>query len=318
MDRNRVGAAAHIVPRRSEGVCRTILRSHPHPTVRVLVVDEDSSAADSCAEAFGPIAEVVSVRTGREALYAARQDGFGVIVVDLQLPDMTGVAMVRELRAGGITTPFLVVTGSATVPTTVEAMRLGAAAVLEKPVPAADLAATLRSALELTNRRAGERRSAAARPASGPRSPSPWHDATRRVRSTAERWAAFVLGAIESDSDPKTLAAWARSVHVSRSVLAECCRLVRLSPHDARDFARMLRTVLRSGEIWQPEAIMDVADTRTLKKLLAAAGIVDTTRVPTVEEFFDRQRWIPADNPGLQSLRALVAGEPQPTVSRTA
>jgi hypothetical protein len=128
-------------------------------------------------------------------------------------------------------------------------------------------------------------------------------------RSVAERWAGYVLHVVRAAHDLKTMDAWAKSVGASRSVLCECCRLVHVTPHDARDFARLLRVVCCTRRAWQPEAVLDFADARTLAKLLTRAGLADWphTRTPTAEEYLRQQGWIPQDNPGLLALHALLA-----------
>lgn len=135
----------------------------------------------------------------------------------------------------------------------------------------------------------------------------------RVPRSVAERWAVAVLRVVRADGDPRTIGAWARSIAVSRSVLCEYCRLVHVTPRDARDFARLLRVVCRSAGVWHPEEFLDVADTRTLTKLLIRGGLTATEVTPTPEEFLTRQRLVPAHNVGLTALRALFeGGEIQP------
>lgn len=127
--------------------------------------------------------------------------------------------------------------------------------------------------------------------------------------SVAERWATCVVRAIDTEKDPKTLTAWAHAIGVSRSALCECCRLVRVSAHDARDFARLVRVVCRSGERWEPEAFLDLADTRTLKKLLVRGGLPDcSTGTPTLREFLERQQFVAPDSPGLLAFRHLMFG----------
>ncbi len=122
--------------------------------------------------------------------------------------------------------------------------------------------------------------------------------------SIAERWATLVLSTVRAEQDPKTISTWARFVGVSRSTLCECCRLVRVPPRSARDFARLMRAIYRSGKKWQPETVLDLADARTLKKLLSRAGLIDPVALtPTLPQFLDQQQWIPSDNPGLQALR---------------
>lgn len=268
----------------------------------VLLVEDDEGTAESFTWGLRAAqCDVVTVRSGREALDVTRQAAFDLLVIDLRLPDMPGMDVVRQLRAQGIGAPFIIVSGFTTTPIVVEAMKLGASTVLEKPLDLEDLLATVRTVL-------GRHAPQVALP---PRVDTPPARVNLRAapRSTAGRWAMFVLKVIGSPSDPKTLDNWARAVNVSRSMLAECCRLVHVSPHDARDFARTLRAVYRSEDMWRPEAIMDVADVRTLRKLLGRAGLTDVTHVPDVEEFFTRQTWIPSDNSGLAALRALLRGE---------
>lgn len=128
--------------------------------------------------------------------------------------------------------------------------------------------------------------------------------------SVAGRWALFVLKTLENDSDTRTISAWARTLGVSRTGLCECCRLVHVVPREARDFARLMRTVYQSGQQWQPEALLDLSDARTLKKLLMRAGLSDAEIcAPTVREFLHRQLLIPQNNAGLTALRTLLFGD---------
>jgi DNA-binding response OmpR family regulator len=275
---------------------------------RVLVVDDDPVTTETFGWALRELeVETIAVTMVDEAVTEVRRAaaagepgaGFDLWIVDLQLRDKAGLDLVRQLRAEGNRTPFIIVSGFATVETAVEAMKLGALTVLEKPLDIEELLAVVRVVLDRGSR------AAAPPPAMAPRAAPP--EIGRR--SAAERWASFVWRAVGSHHDPRTLDEWARLVGVSRSVLCECCRLVHVSPHDARDFARVLRAVFRCGERWHPEALMDFADTRTLNKILARAGLTGRCGAvtPTVEEFITQQQWIPWDNPGLHALRALHA-----------
>ena len=80
-----------------------------------------------------------------------------------------------------------------------------------------------------------------------------------------------------------------------------------LSAHDSRDFARLLRAVCHSGEQWQPEAVLDLADARTLKKLLARGGFKGHTRqTPDIPAFLKQQQWVADGHPGLSALHGLL------------
>lgn len=136
--------------------------------------------------------------------------------------------------------------------------------------------------------------------------------------SVAERWGVYIIMTMRASTDPKTIGIWARLIGVSRSSLCECCRLIHVSPHDARDFGRLMRVIHCSGSKWEPEAFLDLADARTLNKLLLRAGLkTGVIEKPTIFEFLDRQQWIPRTNPGLVRLRERLL-ENAPYVSRIA
>lgn len=129
-----------------------------------------------------------------------------------------------------------------------------------------------------------------------------------KSKSSAQEWAILVLKACSSERDLKTLGDWARYVGVSQSTLRERCRIVKVQPHDARDFMRMLRTVLRaSNGGWQPEAFLSIGDGRTLKRMLQRGGLnaINGTS-PTVPAFVNRQAFLGPDNAGLAALNDLL------------
>jgi hypothetical protein len=130
--------------------------------------------------------------------------------------------------------------------------------------------------------------------------------------TASERWRNFVMKLVWCDRDLTTVAAWARHLGVSRTALRESCRLVRVLPHDARDFARMLRAIWRSGHAWQPESLLNIADPRTLRKLELRAGIDGRSRrrPPTIEEFLKHQTWIARDSAALVAVRSLSLTTP--------
>jgi hypothetical protein len=130
--------------------------------------------------------------------------------------------------------------------------------------------------------------------------------APHRPGCATERWAGLVLKVREADADPKTLRDWAAFVGMSQSSLCECCRIVDVQPHAARDLARLLRAVSRSSEDGiYPAMLLDVSDRRTLRRLMALAGI-DERQPVSVDAFLDRQRLIPRTSAALVALRRLI------------
>lgn len=137
-----------------------------------------------------------------------------------------------------------------------------------------------------------------------------WRDLyadTVTPRSTAQRWALWVVSGMYSEYDLKTLGHWAKCVNVSRSALCGYCRLLGMTPSRARDFTRVMRAIHQCGERFQPEAVMDVADSRTMRRLLDDAGLNGVTRTPSWTEFVARQHWIAHDNPGLAAVCVLLS-----------
>jgi two-component system, LuxR family, response regulator FixJ len=80
------------------------------------------------------------------AAYDARRPS--CLVVDQQLPEMSGLALWKEMRKRDCAHPFILVTGHGTVSMAVEAMREGAVDVLEKPLDHTQLIASVQEALD--------------------------------------------------------------------------------------------------------------------------------------------------------------------------
>lgn len=91
---------------------------------------------------------VVHVETGAAALAALVEHGPDAVVLDLHLPDMSGLDLLRDLRDRAPETPVVVITAHGSVNAAVDAMRLGAFDFIVKPFNAARLNVTLRNALE--------------------------------------------------------------------------------------------------------------------------------------------------------------------------
>src|SRR5665213_3487414 len=82
---------------------------------------------------------------GARFLARARFDDLLCIILDLNLPGESGLQILSRLRARANTTPAFIVTGRADASVRREAMRLDALALFEKPLPARDLLAAIRS-----------------------------------------------------------------------------------------------------------------------------------------------------------------------------
>ena len=92
--------------------------------------------------------ELVHVPNGSAALEAIAQETPDAAILDLQLPDMNGLAVLKAIRAKGAGCAVVVITANGSVNIAVEAMREGAVDFLVKPFNAERLVYTIRNALE--------------------------------------------------------------------------------------------------------------------------------------------------------------------------
>ncbi|HET7342369.1 MAG TPA: response regulator, partial [Methylomirabilota bacterium] len=115
----------------------------------VLVVDDEAHARDACAQALtreGHLVDTAARPT--EALDRLRARPYDAAVVDLKLPQMSGIELLRALRKLDGDLAVIVVTGYATVETAVEAMKEGAVDYLQKPFTPDELRLAVRKALD--------------------------------------------------------------------------------------------------------------------------------------------------------------------------
>ena len=117
--------------------------------VRALVVDDDADVRNLLT---GVLTRnqmtVVEASSGREAMAGLGRDEFDVVLVDVQLPDHSGLDILRWARGAEIDTEFIVLTGHADVDTAVEAMRLGAYDFIAKPWKNVELLEVVAKAVE--------------------------------------------------------------------------------------------------------------------------------------------------------------------------
>ncbi len=100
----------------------------------VLLVDDDEPLARSLSRVLqGAGYEVTIVHDGAIAAKTVMRRSFDVIVSDIQLPGMTGVDLLRVVRAYDLDVPLILMTGTPTIETATEAVSLGALEYLQKP-----------------------------------------------------------------------------------------------------------------------------------------------------------------------------------------
>jgi len=114
--------------------------------MRALVVEDYAPVRDAVVQGLTENGFAVdSSANGEEGLWFAEQNPYDVIVLDLMLPKLDGIAVLRKLRAGGSRVPVLVLTAKDEVEDRVRGLDSGADDYLVKPFAFAELLARVRA-----------------------------------------------------------------------------------------------------------------------------------------------------------------------------
>jgi len=121
----------------------------------ILVVDDNRQLGDFIALTLLPSMgyDGLPVYDGASALKAIRKNPPALLLLDLELPDTTGLELLRKLKAEGLTIPAILITGHGSEQVAIDAFRLGVHDYLIKPVEAEQLEAAINAALSETRLR---------------------------------------------------------------------------------------------------------------------------------------------------------------------
>ena len=118
-------------------------------TIDLLLVDDDDDLRGNLSNYFSRLGyRVQQADCGESALAELEGRAFGVAVLDMVMPGMSGIDLLRRLKEGSAETEIILLTGEATVERAVEAMKLGACDFLTKPVRMKQLEAVVEKAAE--------------------------------------------------------------------------------------------------------------------------------------------------------------------------
>jgi two-component system, LuxR family, response regulator FixJ len=100
----------------------------------VYLVEDDASMRESLVFVLSQAGfHVRAFESPAHLLETYEAEGAGCLVLDFQMPGMTGLQLLKTLQSRGSTHPFVVITGHGTIRAAVEAMHLGAVDFIEKP-----------------------------------------------------------------------------------------------------------------------------------------------------------------------------------------
>ena len=119
------------------------------PPLKLLIAEDDTGAGEALRAAFlGERYEVVWVQNGEEARRAFRAGGWDCVLTDIVMPELDGLALLKEIAATPEAPPVIVMTAYGSIERAVQAMKDGAYDFLEKPLDLGQLRELVKSAVD--------------------------------------------------------------------------------------------------------------------------------------------------------------------------
>jgi len=112
-------------------------RAESRPQGRILIADDEAAIANGLSAILTDVGyEVEIAADGQKALDRLANERFGVVLADLKMPKLDGIALLKSIRERKIPTEFVMITGQGSTELAIEAMKEGAADYIEKPLNA--------------------------------------------------------------------------------------------------------------------------------------------------------------------------------------
>ena len=119
------------------------------PSINVLITEDDNNIRKVLATELSDGGfSVAETDSGIKAMELLEKEEYDVLLLDLNMPRLSGMEALKKIKASEIPTEVIILTGNATVSTAVEAMKLKAYDYLTKPVKLEELKAVIEKAFE--------------------------------------------------------------------------------------------------------------------------------------------------------------------------
>ena len=117
---------------------------------KALVIDDEQVVLDSVSKILTDENYEVDVTlSGREGIDQAIKENYDVVLTDIRMPDIGGMRVLRDVKRAKPSLPVVMITGYASIESSVQAMKMGAVDYLEKPFTPDQLLKAVASALDI-------------------------------------------------------------------------------------------------------------------------------------------------------------------------
>jgi len=115
---------------------------------RILIADDEEGIRESLALILGDDYDLVFAENGEEALAKLRGGRFALAFLDIKMPRLDGMEILKQLNGGTVATPIIMLTAYQSVELAQDAVKLGARDYLPKPFDRDQILSAVRDALK--------------------------------------------------------------------------------------------------------------------------------------------------------------------------
>jgi DNA-binding NtrC family response regulator len=106
-----------------------------HANAKILIADDEKAITAGLGAILGDEGYGIEIaEDGQKALDRLASERFGVVLADLKMPKLDGIALLKSIRERKIQTEFIMITGQGSTELAIEAIKQGAVDYIEKPL----------------------------------------------------------------------------------------------------------------------------------------------------------------------------------------
>ena len=114
---------------------------------RILIADDEEGIRESLSLILGEAYDLTFAKDGEETLATLQREPFELVLLDIKMPKLDGLEVLRRLKGNNFSTPILILTAYQSVELAKEAVKLGAWNYLPKPFEREQILAAVRGVL---------------------------------------------------------------------------------------------------------------------------------------------------------------------------